>query len=72
MKSRDEVALRVREVRFTVEHAAMRRTLRHRNTPLDRMLTRVAMTRLPDVPDDQAGGGAAQRGMLDAPPKPPA
>lgn len=70
MNRRDELALRIREVRFRFEMVALNRTMRHRKSPLDRIVTRVAMTRLPDVPDDQAGGGAAQRGLLDAPPKP--
>lgn len=72
MNRRDELSLRAREVRGAFEMAALNRALRHRKTPLDRVITRVAMTRLPDVPDDQAGGGSAQRGLLDAPPKPPA
>jgi hypothetical protein len=70
MNRRDELALRTREVRYRIEMASLNRALRHRKTPIDRVITRVAMTRLPDVPDDQAGGGSAQRGMLDAPPKP--
>lgn len=71
MRRRDELSLRAREVRGVVELAALNRALRHRKRPLDRVVTRLAMTRLPDVPDDQAGGGSAQRGLLDAPPKRP-
>jgi hypothetical protein len=68
MKARkDKVALAVRERRAAVELTLLNRALRHDKGPVDRVITKIVLTQIPDVPDDQTGGGAGQRGRLDAP-----
>lgn len=68
MSARKEFALRAREVQATVEQALLNRALRNDKGPVDRAVTRIVMTKLPEIPDDQAGGAPGQRGRLDAPP----
>lgn len=71
MKTRkDKVALAVRERRAAVELTLLNRALRHDKGPVDRLVTKIVLTQIPDVPDDQTGGGAGQRGRLDAPRRP--
>ena len=69
MTVRDELALRARERQAAVAQAVLNRALRHDKGRLDVVATRIVMSQMPEVPDDQVGGGAAQRGRLDAPPK---
>jgi hypothetical protein len=68
MTRADELKLLARERRAAVEQALLNRAMRNDKGPLDRTITRLVMTQIPDVPDDQTGGGAKQRGRLDAPP----
>ncbi len=70
MNRRQELALRAREKRIDVETTLLNRAVRHDKGPIDRAITAAVLTQIPDVPDDQAGGGPAQRGRLDAPPGP--
>lgn len=67
MSRRDDLALAARERRAAVELALLNRALRHDKGPVDRFVTRVVMTQIPDTPDEQTGGGPGQRGRLDAP-----
>ena len=67
MSRRDDLALAARERRAAVELALLNRALRHDKGPIDRLVTKVVMTQIPDITDDQTGGGPAQRGRLDAP-----
>ena len=72
MRRREELSLRAREAQATVEQALLNRALRHNKSRIDQAVTRLVMTKLPEISDDQVGGGPAQRGRLDAPPKPTA
>jgi hypothetical protein len=67
---RDDLALAVRERRAALEQALLNRAVRNHKGPVDRAITRLVMTQIPDVPDEQTGGGAGQRGRLDAPARP--
>lgn len=67
MSRRDDLALAVRERRAAVELTLLNHALRHDKGPVDRLVTRIVMTQIPDTPDDQTGGGPGQRGRLDAP-----
>lgn len=70
MSRRDDLALVIRERRAAVEQALLNRAMRNHKGGVDRALTRLVMTQIPDVPDEQTGGGARQRGRLDAPARP--
>lgn len=71
MSSRkDKAALALRERRAAVELTLLNRALRHGKGPVDRVVTKIVLTQIPDVPDDQTGGGPGQRGRLDAPGRP--
>lgn len=67
MSRRDAIALAARERRAAIELTLLNRALRHDKGPVDRLVTKVVMTQIPDIQDDQTGGGPAQRGRLDAP-----
>lgn len=69
MTRAEELKLRARERRAATEQALLNRALRNHKGPVDRAITKVVMTQIPDVPDDHAGGAPGQRGRLDAPPK---
>lgn len=69
MNRADELRLRAREKRAATEQALLNRAMRNNKGPLDRTITKLVMTQIPDVPDEQAGGGPKQRGRLDAPPQ---
>lgn len=71
MSRTDELKLLARERRAAVEQALLNRALRTHKGPLDRVVTKLVMTQIPDVPDDQTGGAPGQRGRLDAPPRRP-
>ena len=64
---KDKAALAVRERRAAVELTLLNRALRHDKGPIDRLVTKIVMTQIPDVVDEQTGGGPGQRGRLDAP-----
>lgn len=68
MKRADELRLLARERRAAVEQALLNRAVRNHKGPVDRAITKLVVSQLPDVPDDQAGGAPGQRGRLDAPP----
>lgn len=68
MTRADELKLLARERRAATEQALLNRALRNHKGPVDRAITKVVMTQIPDIPDDQTGGAAGQRGRLDAPP----
>jgi hypothetical protein len=68
MKTRkDKLALAARERRAAVELTLLNHALRHDKGPVDRLITKVVMTQIPETPDEQTGGGPGQRGRLDAP-----
>ena len=69
MTRADELKLLAREKRAAADQALLNRAMRNDKGPVDRVITRLVMTQIPDVPDEQTGGGAQQRGRLDAPPR---
>ena len=69
MSRREDLALLARERRAATEQALLNRALRNDKGPVDRVITKLVMTQIPTVVDDQTGGGAGQRGRLDAPPR---
>lgn len=71
MSRADELRLVARERRAATEQALLNRAMRNHKGPVDRAITRLVMTQIPDVPDDQTGGAPGQRGRLDAPPRAP-
>jgi hypothetical protein len=68
MTRADELKLLARERRAAIEQALLNRAVRNNKGPVDRVITKLVMTQIPDVPDDQSGGAPGQRGRLDAPP----
>ncbi|MCW3040478.1 MAG: hypothetical protein JWM31_2383 [Solirubrobacterales bacterium] len=69
MSRADELTLLARERRAATEQALLNRAVRNHKGPVDRVITKLVMTQIPNVPDEQVGGAAGQRGRLDAPPK---
>lgn len=70
MTRADELKLLARERRAATEQALLNRAVRNNKGPVDQVITKLVMTQIPDVPDDQVGGAPGQRGRLDAPPTP--